>query len=91
MSKKTIIIGIAIGMVILSIPLIYIFKYRKEHSVPKNYVIELTKVYPQARYVGWDVAITPDGFDLVEMNCPAGHDMFQSFNNPIYDIMLKNW
>lgn len=57
----------------------------------KNYVIELTKVYPQARYVGWDVAITPDGFDLVEMNCPAGHDMFQSFNNPIYDIMLKNW
>ena len=57
----------------------------------KKYVIELTKVYPQARYVGWDVAITPEGFDLVEMNCPAGHDMFQSFNNPVYDIMLKNW
>ena len=57
----------------------------------KQYVLELTKVYPEARYVGWDVAITPDGFDLVEMNCPAGHDMFQSFNNPVYDIMLKNW
>lgn len=57
----------------------------------KEYVIELTKVYPQARYVGWDVAITPNGFDLVEMNCPAGHDMFQSFDNPVYDIMLKNW
>ena len=57
----------------------------------KKYVIELTKVYPKVRYVGWDVAITPDGFDLVEVNCPAGHDMFQSFNNPVYDIMLKNW
>lgn len=57
----------------------------------KKYVLELTQVYPQARYVGWDVAITPDGYDLVEMNCPAGHDMFQSFNNPVYDIMLKNW
>ena len=57
----------------------------------KKYVLELTQVYPQARYVGWDVAITPNGYDLVEMNCPAGHDMFQSFNNPVYDIMLKNW
>jgi hypothetical protein len=57
----------------------------------KQYVLNLTKVYPDARYVGWDVAITPNGFDLVEMNCPAGHDMFQSFDNPIYDVMLKNW
>ena len=57
----------------------------------KKYVIDLAKVYPEARYVGWDIAITPEGFDLVEMNCPAGHDMFQSFDNPIYDIMLSNW
>ena len=57
----------------------------------KQYVYELTKVFPTARFVGWDIAITPDGFDLIEMNCPAGHDMFQSFDNPIYDIMIKNW
>ena len=57
----------------------------------KQYVLNLSKVYPAARYVGWDVAITPNGFDLVEMNCPAGHDMFQSFDNPIYDLMRKNW
>lgn len=53
MSKKTIIIGIAIGLVILSIPLIYIFKYRKEHSVPKNYVIVLGEddyVKPKKKY-----------------------------------------
>ena len=57
----------------------------------KQYVYKLTMVYPEARYVGWDVAITPNGFDLVEMNCPAGHDMFQSFDNPIYELMKKNW
>lgn len=57
----------------------------------KRYVYELTKVFPNARYVGWDIAITPKGFDLIEMNCPAGHDMFQSFNNPVYDLMKNNW
>ena len=51
----------------------------------KEYVIRLAKLVPQTRYIGWDVAITPDGFDLVEMNCPAGHDMFQSFDNPAYE------
>ena len=50
----------------------------------KEYVVKLAKLVPQTRYIGWDVAITPDGFDLVEMNCPAGHDMFQSFDNPVY-------
>lgn len=51
----------------------------------KEYVVKLAKLVPQTRYIGWDVAITPDGFDLVEMNCPAGHDMFQSFDNPAYE------
>lgn len=55
----------------------------------KQYVMDLTQVFPSARYVGWDIAITPDGFDLIEMNCPAGHDMFQSFDNPIYELMKK--
>ncbi len=57
----------------------------------KQYVLDLTKVFPAARFVGWDIAITPTGFDLIEMNCPAGHDMFQSFDNPVYDLMKKNW
>ena len=52
-----------------------------------SYVHELAKVEPKARYVGWDIAITSDGYDLVEMNCPAGHDMFQSFNNPVYRLL----
>lgn len=49
-----------------------------------EYVHRLVKVVPQAWYVGWDIAITPNGYDLIEMNCPAGHDMFQSFSNPVY-------
>lgn len=52
----------------------------------KKYVLRLVKVVPQAWYVGWDIAITPNGYDLIEMNCPAGHDMFQSFNNPVYRL-----
>lgn len=53
----------------------------------KEYVIKMSHLVPESKYIGWDIAITKDGFDLVEMNCPAGHDMFQSFNNPVYDTM----
>lgn len=55
----------------------------------KDYVIKLGKLVPNVKYIGWDVAITTDGFDLVEMNCPAGHDMFQSFDNPVYERMKE--
>lgn len=55
----------------------------------KDYVTKLGKLVPNVRYIGWDVAITTDGFDLVEMNCPAGHDMFQSFDNPVYERMKE--
>lgn len=55
-----------------------------------EYIKSLTTVIPSARYVGWDIAITPNGFDLVEMNSPAGHDMFQSFDNPVYHLLNNN-
>lgn len=55
-----------------------------------EYVRSLTSVIPTAKYVGWDIAITPNGFDLVEMNSPAGHDMFQSFDNPVYHLLNEN-
>lgn len=57
----------------------------------KQYIHKLALIEPKARYVGWDIAITPNGYELVEMNCPAGHDMFQSFNNPAYEYIKKNW
>ena len=36
------------------------------------YIKEVVKVMPEARYVGWDVALTPNGFELIEGNfCPG--------------------
>lgn len=48
-------------------------------------VKEMAMVTPYARYVGWDIAITDNGIDLIEMNLPPGHDMMQSFDTPVYD------
>lgn len=38
---------------------------------------ELTAVEPEARYVGWDFAVTPDGIELLEGNIPPGEDITQ--------------
>lgn len=54
-------------------------------------VDKLCRVDNKARLVGWDIAITPTGFDLVEMNCPAGHDFLQSFGRPFNHIINKLW
>lgn len=59
----------------------------------KEKIVELPQLVPQARFVGWDIAITPNGYELVEMNCPGGHDMFQAFGKPYGDVLrreLKN-
>lgn len=57
----------------------------------KKRVLEMALIMPQARYVGWDIAVTPEGIDLIEMNCPPGHDMMQAFETPIYPIIKKLW
>lgn len=57
----------------------------------RDYITKLAFILPSARYVGWDIAITPSGFELVEMNCPAGHDILQSFDNPVYQFFKQNW
>jgi len=57
----------------------------------RSLVKEMAMVKPEARYVGWDLAITQDGIDLIEMNFPPGHDMMQSFNTPIYYKIKELW
>lgn len=55
-----------------------------------DYITELCGIEPSAKYVGWDIAITPKGFDLIEMNCPGGHYLLQLFDNPWGDIIKNN-
>jgi hypothetical protein len=57
----------------------------------KSLIIELSHKVPQARYVGWDIAITPNGYELVEMNCPGGHDILQAFKKPFGDLLRKEF
>ena len=55
----------------------------------KKIIIELTHKVPEARFVGWDIAITPNGYELVEMNCPGGHDFLQAFGKPFGDLLKR--
>lgn len=51
-------------------------------KVPKweeviNTCKEAALVVPEVRYVGWDVAITPEGITLIEGNQIPGYDLYQ--------------
>lgn len=39
-----------------------------------NYARKLAKVVPSARYIGWDIVITKDGYDVIEGNLHPGQD-----------------
>lgn len=55
----------------------------------KKIIIELSHKVPEARFVGWDIAISPNGYELVEMNCPGGHDFLQTFGKPFGDVFKR--
>lgn len=38
---------------------------------------KIARVIPEARYVGWDLAITPSGIEILEGNIPPGEDITQ--------------
>jgi len=45
----------------------------------KELVVRAALKYPGTRYVGWDVAITPEGPVLIEGNDRPGTDLPQTF------------
>ena len=57
----------------------------------KKYVFNLMNVDRNARFVGWDIALTPNGYDIIEMNCPGGHDFLQVFGTPWGEYIKENW
>ena len=42
-----------------------------------NSVTEAAKMLPQCRFIGWDVAITPDGIDLIEGNHNLDYELME--------------
>ncbi|NLY37550.1 MAG: hypothetical protein GX046_10030 [Tissierellia bacterium] len=55
---------------------------------------ELAVKVPEYRYIGWDIALTESGVDLIELNTYAAYDMIQCYyQNPShrgsYDEMVK--
>ncbi len=57
----------------------------------KIIIVQLAHMVPEARFVGWDIAITPNGYELVEMNCPGGHDFLQAFGKAYGDELRQEF
>lgn len=59
----------------------------------KAFVFELASVAPKARYVGWDVALTPQGPCVVEGNFGSDPDILQTLDDrgvrPAFDAILR--
>lgn len=56
----------------------------------KSFVIDIAKHLQEARYVGWDIAITPDSIEVIEGNVSPGADALQSNQVGIYKL-IKNY
>lgn len=64
------------------------------YQIPKwNEVIEnvtkAAKLIPQCRYIGWDVAITPDGIEFIEGNHNPGYVCMEYFGETGWYEKLK--
>lgn len=46
----------------------------------KAFVLSAAKIFPKARYIGWDVAITQNGFEMVEGNYMADPGLLQALD-----------
>lgn len=53
----------------------------------KNEIRILSKKFPDFRYLGWDIAITEEGFDIIELNVSPGTKLLQADNKGKYNII----
>lgn len=59
-----------------------------------DYVERLAFQIPQYRYIGWDIALTEEGVDLIELNTYPGYDSMQCYyqkpaHGGLYDKMVE--
>ena len=53
----------------------------------KQYVIKLAKHLPKARYVGWDIAVTDNGVEVIEGNVSPSAELIQCNKRGLYKII----
>lgn len=63
----------------------------KDFSKCVELVKKIAYVEPEARYVGWDFAITPNGIELLEGNIPPGEDITQIATGKGMWYEMLNW
>jgi hypothetical protein len=54
-------------------------------------ITEIAYIEPGARYVGWDIALTPGGIELLEGNIPPGQDLTQIATGCGIWYKMLNW
>ena len=54
-------------------------------------VREIAYYEPAGRYVGWDVAVTPDGIEIIEGNIPPGEVITQVCTGCGIKNMMQQW
>lgn len=54
-------------------------------------VERVSRLEPEARYVGWDLAITPNGVELLEGNIPPGEDITQIATGGGLWYQMQEW
>lgn len=57
----------------------------------KSFVSDAASLNPMARFVGWDVAITENGFELIEGNFASDETILQLDGVGKYEYILRNW
>lgn len=55
----------------------------------KQYCLELALKLPGVRYVGWDIAITIDGIEVIEGNRFPSAALIQCNDIGLYDVVKR--